>query len=308
MNLIDLFDKASESPEFIPKLRQLILDLAVCGKLVSQNPKDEPAAELLKRIENEKSILLKNGIIKKSEAVRPSCGKNINLELPNGWSPTNLQMLCISISDGDHQPPPKAEEGVPFLVIGNVRTQTLDFAGCRHVTQEYYNSLDSIRRPQKHDILYTLVGSWSLKKYELVKNYARIFSTSMKNKWDCRVYIDLYAGAGYSKIRDNLKIVQASPLLAVDIPDRFDKYIFCEIDKEKIEALKVRVERDFKNIDANYINLDANASVDNVLNLIPAYSKNFKVLCFCFVDVYKASDFNFKTIKRLSQRYMDFLI
>ena len=72
------------------------------------------------------------------------------------------------------------------------------------------------------------VGLWSLKKYELVKNYARIFSTSMKNKWDCRVYIDLYAGAGYSKIRDNSKIVQASPLLAIDIPDRFDKYIFCE--------------------------------------------------------------------------------
>lgn len=152
------------------------------------------------------------------------------------------------------------------------------------------------------------VGSWSLKKYELVKNYARIFSTSMKNKWDCRVYIDLYAGAGYSKIRDNSKIVQASPLLAVDIPDRFDKYIFCEIDKEKIEALRVRVERDFKDINASYINLDANGSVDNVLNLIPAHSKSFKVLCFCFVDVYKASDFNFKTIKRLSQRYMDFLI
>ena len=152
------------------------------------------------------------------------------------------------------------------------------------------------------------VGLWSLKKYELVKNYARIFSTSMKNKWDCRVYIDLYAGAGYSKIRDNSKIVQASPLLAIDIPDRFDKYIFCEIDKEKIEALKVRVERDFKDINASYINLDANGSVDNVLNLIPAHSKSFKVLCFCFVDVYKASDFNFKTIKRLSQKYMDFLI
>ncbi len=148
--------------DHIKNLRQTILDLAVRGKLVPQNPKDEPASELLKRIENEKTILLKNGIIKKSEAVRPSSGKNINLELPNGWSPTNLQMLCISISDGDHQPPPKAEEGVPFLVIGNVRTQTLDFDGCRHVTQEYYNSLDSIRRPQENDILYTLVGSYGI--------------------------------------------------------------------------------------------------------------------------------------------------
>ena len=54
LNLISLFDKAAESPEFIPKLRQLILDLAVRGKLVPQNPKDEPASELLKKIKAEK--------------------------------------------------------------------------------------------------------------------------------------------------------------------------------------------------------------------------------------------------------------
>ncbi len=59
------------------------------------------------------------------------------------------------MTDGDHIPPPKADQGVPFLVIGNVRSQTLNFAGCRHVSEQYYKALDAIRRPQKGDILYT---------------------------------------------------------------------------------------------------------------------------------------------------------
>ena len=43
------------------------------------------------------------------------------------------------------------------------------------------------------------VGIWNEKKYKLVQYYAGIFATSMKNKWDCRTYIDLFAGAGRSK-------------------------------------------------------------------------------------------------------------
>jgi type I restriction enzyme S subunit len=59
-------------------------------------------------------------------------------------------------------PPPKADEGIPFLVIGNVRTQSIEFAGCRYVSEEYYRALDPIRRPRKGDILYTLVGSYGI--------------------------------------------------------------------------------------------------------------------------------------------------
>ena len=50
--LLQHFDRISEAPDAIPRLRRFILDLAVRGKLVEQDPNDEPAAELLKRIQD----------------------------------------------------------------------------------------------------------------------------------------------------------------------------------------------------------------------------------------------------------------
>ena len=53
--LLQHFERISEAPDAIPRLRRFILDLAVRGKLVEQDPSDEPAAELLKRIQEEKA-------------------------------------------------------------------------------------------------------------------------------------------------------------------------------------------------------------------------------------------------------------
>ena len=66
--LLQHFDRISEAPDAIPRLRRFILDLAVRGKLVEQDPNDEPAAELLKRIQAEKARLVKEGKIKKAKA------------------------------------------------------------------------------------------------------------------------------------------------------------------------------------------------------------------------------------------------
>ncbi|MCA6062515.1 restriction endonuclease subunit S [Thalassolituus marinus] len=69
----------------IKKLRELILELAVRGKLVAQNPEDEPASELLKRIEEEKALLVKEGRIKKPKKLPPISDKEKPFELPPGW-------------------------------------------------------------------------------------------------------------------------------------------------------------------------------------------------------------------------------
>ena len=69
----------------IKKLRELILELAVRGKLVPQNPDDEPASELLKKIAQEKDRLIKKGKIKKPKKL-PEIGEDEKpLELPKGW-------------------------------------------------------------------------------------------------------------------------------------------------------------------------------------------------------------------------------
>lgn len=149
-------------PDQIAALRQTILGLAVRGRLVPHDSTDEPASALLKRIHAEKTQLLMNGQIKRLKSAPAVVDSRLTIDWPQGWELQSLQSLCISISDGDHQPPPKTDRGVPFLVIGNVRWRSIDFNGCRHVSNEYYRALDSVRRPQKGDILYTLVGSFGI--------------------------------------------------------------------------------------------------------------------------------------------------
>lgn len=152
-----------------------------------------------------------------------------------------------------------------------------------------------------------LVGPWAEEKYRIVSFYNRLFSTGMKNVWGCRAYIDLYAGAGYARINGTSRILRASPLLALAVPDQFDKYIFCEKSKTKLAALKKRVSRDFPGVDVSYILGDCNSKVSEILAQIPPYSRDRKVLSFCFVDPYNIG-IHFETITTLSKVFMDFLI
>src|SRR5438105_10145768 len=87
------------------------------------------------------------------------------------------------------------------------------------------------------------VGSWAETKYRLLALYDELFSTGMKNKWDQRVYLDLYAAAGYSRIQGTSKFLKASPIIALTVAHPFDKYIFCEESEDLLNALKARVKR-----------------------------------------------------------------
>ena len=153
-----------------------------------------------------------------------------------------------------------------------------------------------------------VVGAWGKEKYKLVSKYCGVFSTSMKNKWDCRVYIDLFSGAGKAKIKDSEEIVYTSPLLSIDVKDRFDKYIFCEEDEEKIDALEKRVQCLSGSCNASFLHGDANQLTSNILNIIPTPGLNNKVISFCFVDPFNFNNFDFKTIETLSSIYVDFLV
>lgn len=84
---------------------------------------------------------------------------NISLD---GWENRTLESVCTSIFDGDHMPPPKADSGIPFLVISNVNTGRLSYENTRYVPEKYYNSLSETRKPQVGDLLYTLVGSYGI--------------------------------------------------------------------------------------------------------------------------------------------------
>ena len=72
-----------------------------------------------------------------------------------------LKDCCVSISDGDHLPPPKAETGVPFITISNIDgNNQLDFSNVMYVPEEYYNGLPANKKATVGDILYSVVGSF----------------------------------------------------------------------------------------------------------------------------------------------------
>lgn len=77
-------------------------------------------------------------------------------------SSVTIQSICLHVTDGDHMPPPKAEEGVPFIMISNINNNRIHWDNTAHVGIDYYNQLDNKRKPQKGDVLYTVTGSFGI--------------------------------------------------------------------------------------------------------------------------------------------------
>lgn len=152
----------ADAPDGIRKLRGLILELAVRGKLVPQDPNDEPASELLKQLAAEKAQLVREGKIKKDNLSPPKHTKLPPFTLPLGWAWARLADTVAVVTDGDHQPPPKTDSGIPFLVIGDLNTGRVTFNGCRFVSAIYFEGLDWSKRPTAGDILYTVTGSFGI--------------------------------------------------------------------------------------------------------------------------------------------------
>src|SRR5215470_1763515 len=95
--LLAHYERIADAPEAIPRLRRFILDLAVRGKLMPQDPDDEPASELLKRIAAEKERRVKAGTIKKQEPLAPVNADEIPFALPQGWSATRLDAITVCL-------------------------------------------------------------------------------------------------------------------------------------------------------------------------------------------------------------------
>ena len=170
---------ATMNKDFPEALKKSILQEAVQGKLVPQDPSDEPAEALLERIRAEKQLLIKEGKIKKDKHESVIFRRDnshyekrgpdevciddaLPFEIPENWTWARLSSACVSIADGDHQPPPQVQDGIPFLVISNVSDGRVDFSDTRYVPKEYFDSLAEIRIPQCGDLLFTVTGSYGI--------------------------------------------------------------------------------------------------------------------------------------------------
>jgi type I restriction enzyme S subunit len=135
MNLTQLlthFDRITEYSRAIPRLRSFILDLAVRGKLIQQDPNEEPASELLKRISSERARLVKEGKIKGQEPQPPIENDEINYHLPRNWEATRIGDLLTVIRGASPRPKgdPKyfSTERTPYhwIKISDIRKYSKD--------------------------------------------------------------------------------------------------------------------------------------------------------------------------------------
>ena len=96
---LDAFGTLAESAEGVPKLRELILDLAVRGTLVPQDASDEPASALLERVATERTRLVSEKTLRKRAIASPPSGDEIPHELPAGWAWTRQEFAADCESD-----------------------------------------------------------------------------------------------------------------------------------------------------------------------------------------------------------------
>ncbi|EPD9603546.1 restriction endonuclease subunit S, partial [Escherichia coli] len=142
----------------IKKLRELILELAVRGKLVPQDPNDEPASELLKRIAAEKAELVKQGKIKKQKPLPEISEEEKPFELPEGWEWVRLGNIAEYIQRGKG---PKYSENGTVRVVSQKCVQWSGFKleQSRWITDESIPSYTEERFLKNGDVLWNSTGA-----------------------------------------------------------------------------------------------------------------------------------------------------
>lgn len=156
-NLPFLFHSSFSIPP--SDLRKSILTLAVQGKLVPQDPNDEPAEQELEVIQSKKTELITLNVIKKSDPSRPVNAGEVDHEIPHSWVWVRLVEICELITDGTHLTPKYTETGRMFLSAQNVKPFKFMPAKHRFVSEADYQGYVRNRKPVRGDILLTRVGA-----------------------------------------------------------------------------------------------------------------------------------------------------
>ena len=153
------FDLLLDRPEAIDALEQTLLQLAVRGLLVPQDPTDEPASALLQKIRAEKDRLIATGQIKRDKPLPPITDEEKPFELPVGWEWVRLESLASQITDGAHHTPTYLPEGVPFLSVKDLSSGFIDFSDTRFISDQEHRELAKRCRPEMGDVLLTKIGT-----------------------------------------------------------------------------------------------------------------------------------------------------
>ncbi len=179
--LISEYEKAETqlaalNTTFPDQLKKSILQQAIQGKLVPQDPDDEPASVLLERIRTEKQELIKAGKIKKDKnesiifmrdnshyelcgGVERCIDDEIPFDIPETWAWCRLGSILHKLTDGTHSTPKYQSDGVPFVSVKDISNGYLDFSTCKYISEKEHKELFTRCNPEYGDILLTKVGT-----------------------------------------------------------------------------------------------------------------------------------------------------
>lgn len=232
----------------IKKLRELILELAVRGKLVPQDPNDEPASVLLERIAVEKARLVKEKKIKQEKPLPGITEEEKLYGVPDSWCFCRLGDICHGITSGSTPPKDKFSEsdGVPYLKVYNIRNQQIDFDYQPQFIEKDYNE-SKLKRSMLYpgDVVMNIVGP-PLGKVAIIPdtypvwncNQAIVFFRPIDSRINTYIYTYLVTGLFLRSIeligtagQDNISVTK-SRLVVLPVPPLAEQYrIVAKVDE-----------------------------------------------------------------------------
>ena len=160
------------------QLKNSILQWAIQGKLVPQDPNDEPASVLLERIREEKARLVKEKKIKKdknesiifrgddnshyekfADGTVKCIDDEIPFEIPQSWCWCRFSAIYRLLTDGTHNTPKYTESGVPFISVKDMSSGKLSFSNTKFISEEEHKILSARCCPEYGDLLISKVGT-----------------------------------------------------------------------------------------------------------------------------------------------------
>ena len=161
------------------QLKNSILQWAIQGKLVPQDPNDEPASVLLDKIRQEKERLIKEKKLKRDKNAsiiyrgednsyyekilatgEVKCiDEEVPFEVPKGWEWCRFSSLYLSLTDGTHSTPKYTLSGIPFISVKDMSSGVIDFSNTKYISKEEHQKLSDRCHPQKGDLLLSKVGT-----------------------------------------------------------------------------------------------------------------------------------------------------
>lgn len=262
------FDIAFAAPDGIKKLRQLVLTLAMKGKLVPQDSKDQPISKLLKDGEWENQRLFKEGKLKASKPLTGMKSENESYDLPNGWDIISLGDAATLITKGSTPTTygyAFQDSGIPFVKVENVKYGSIQFTDKMQFISDDTHEFQKRSQLESKDILFSIAGTIGetcvVKESDLpaninqalaiIRGYGRLFLPSFLIKALNSVVADKIKSRARGAAMNNISLGDIREML-IPLPPLAEQHrIVAKIDQLMArcdELEKLRAEREQKQL------------------------------------------------------------